>query len=73
MCSYSLDPITLISQSYLQGMCLVFHQTRYAVIFQFDLICIKPKSKVHFDAIKNLLNVASGTVCTKPLRMCSFR
>jgi len=22
---------------------------------------------------KNLLNVASGTVCTKPLRICSFR
>jgi hypothetical protein len=24
----------LISQSYLQGMCLVFHQTRYAVNLQ---------------------------------------
>jgi len=23
-------------------------------IFQFDLICIKPKLKVYFDAIKNL-------------------
>ena len=34
MCSYSLDPITLISRRYFQGMiCQVFHLTRYAVSF----------------------------------------
>jgi hypothetical protein len=38
MCSYSLDPITLISRRYFQGMsCLVFHQTRYAVSSNFNM------------------------------------
>ena len=33
-CSYSLDPITLISQKLsTRNVCLVFHQTRYAVSF----------------------------------------
>jgi len=68
----------LISRRYFQGMiCQVFHLTRYAVFFQFDFICtfmhFRSKSKVHFDAIKISLNCAAGgTVCTKPLRMCSF-
>ena len=31
------------------------------------------KSDIHFDAIKiMLLTTTQGTVCTKPLRMCSF-
>lgn len=51
MCSYSLDPITLISQVIFKEWCLVFHQTRYAVSFK---IRFDPKLKVSFDAIKNL-------------------
>jgi hypothetical protein len=31
------------------------------------------KFDIHFDAIKiMLLTTTQGTVCTKPLRMCSF-
>ena len=57
-CSYSLDPITLISlvkiTKRFKECCLVFHQTRYAV---FNLTWItrisNVKSDIHFDAIKN--------------------
>jgi hypothetical protein len=53
---------------------LVFHQSRYAV---FNLTWItrisNVKSDIHFDAIKIMLpTTTQGTVCTKPLRMCSF-
>ena len=49
ICSYSLDPITLISRRYFQGMiCQVYHLTRYAVFSQFDLICIKLEIKSSF-------------------------
>jgi len=40
-------------------------------IFIWSIRISNVKSDIHFDAIKNY--VVSGTVCTKPLRMCSFR
>ena len=67
--------------------CQVLHLTRYAVTrifiacpdfrpdenFNSSLLNIKavfqPRWNIRFDAIKN---VTRGTVCTKPLRMCSF-
>jgi hypothetical protein len=69
-CSYSLDPITLTSLARahrLSRNCEVFHLARYAVL----LNRIASKLKFILDAIKN--SVIGGTVCTKPLRMCSFR
>ena len=61
----------------------VSHLSRYAVMWiNFDISieriirhywiskCLSTQLNIRFDAIKN---VTSGTVCTKPLRMCSFR
>ena len=77
MCSYSLDPITLMSLA------------KHLVIFKEclsglspDALCriqnylktrIQTKFDIHFDAIKiMLLTTGKGTVHTKPLRMCAF-
>ncbi len=60
MCSYSLDPITLISRCYLQGMMSGLSPDALCRIFQY-LLSIQitlnqsSKSKVSFDAIKKLL------------------
>ena len=70
ICSYSLDPITLISQNYLQGMMFGLSPNALCRIFKFQY---DSKLKVSFDAIKKSYYVTGGTVCTKPLRMCSFR
>ena len=78
-CSYSLDPITLTSlsrtRSNLQGMSWqVSHLSRYAVSNLTWITRISNvKFDIHFDAIKiMLLTTNQGTVCTKPLRMCTF-
>ena len=78
-CSYSLDPITLMSlietaPLFSRNVCQVFHLTRYAV-FNFTWITriSNVKFDIHFDAIKfMLLTTAKGTVHTKPLRMYTF-
>jgi hypothetical protein len=70
ICSYSLDPITLTS--------LARDPSRFKELpgLSPGALCRTSKnrfdSKLKFilDAIKN--SVADGTVCTKPLRMCSF-
>ena len=75
MCSYSLDPITLIFLSKAKSFkecCLVFHQTRYAVS-KFSLEYSNLKHEVWYSFWRNQKIVIGGTVCTKPLRMCTFR
>jgi hypothetical protein len=47
------------------NVCQVFHLTRYAVqLISFD--------KIEYSLTQSKILVADGTVCTKPLRMCSF-
>ena len=84
MCSYSLDPITLmflskqpvIFKEYLSGLSpdALCRNVNYSSILLSRIIrhywISNVKFDIRFDAIKY---VASGTVCTKPLRMCSFR
>ena len=74
-CSYSLDPITLIFLSKAKSLkecCLVFHQTRYAVFkFSFEVFEFQTWSLI-FILTQSII-VIGGTVCTKPLRMCTFR
>jgi hypothetical protein len=50
-CSYSLDPITLISLGYLQGMMSGLSPNALCRIFQFQY---DSKLKVYFDAIKKI-------------------
>jgi hypothetical protein len=61
----------LISQNYLQGMMSGLSPNALCRIFQLSVFELK--LKVSFDAIKKSYYVTGGTVCTKPLRMYSFR
>jgi hypothetical protein len=76
MCSYSLDPITLTSlarqHSFIKECLIGLSPIALCRIQAFTrkLRISNVKSDIHFDAIKI---VAGGTVCTKPLRMCTFR
>ena len=77
MCSYSLDPITLTSLSRLK---VVFKECLSGLspdalcrIQALNLNNKNLKREVWYSFWRNQKIVTSGTVCTKPLRMCSFR
>ena len=81
-CSYSLDPITLTFLAKHQAIfkeCLSGLSPDALCRIQLDFSInlnnsnSNVKFDIHFDAIKIMLPTTSkGTVCTKPLRMCSF-
>ena len=76
MCSYSLDPITLIPLSKSK---IIFKEWLIGLSpialcrIQFNLNNSNLKREVWYSFWRNQKFVASGTVCTKPLRMCTFR
>ena len=75
-CSYSLDPITLIFLSKYHRFikeCLSGLSPDALCRIQFNLNNSNFKREVWYSFWRNQKFVASGTVCTKPLRMCTFR
>ena len=75
-CSYSLDPITLIFLSKYHCFikeCLSGLSPDALCRIQFNLNNSNFKREVWYSFWRNQKFVASGTVCTKPLRICTFR